>query len=32
LSDWVDLYDAVLEIDVDGMWRWKRIDLDPRHT
>jgi hypothetical protein len=25
-----DLYDAVLEFDVDGAWRWKRIDVDPQ--
>jgi putative ATP-binding cassette transporter len=24
----VDMYDAVLEIDADGAWRWKRMDRD----
>jgi vitamin B12/bleomycin/antimicrobial peptide transport system ATP-binding/permease protein len=28
VAESVDLYDAVLEIDADGAWRWKRIDLD----
>jgi putative ATP-binding cassette transporter len=26
----VDLYDAVLEVDVDGAWRWSRTDSEPR--
>jgi putative ATP-binding cassette transporter len=25
-SESVDLYDAILEIDADGAWRWKRLD------
>jgi hypothetical protein len=25
-----DLYDAVLEIDAEGAWIWRRIDRDPR--
>jgi vitamin B12/bleomycin/antimicrobial peptide transport system ATP-binding/permease protein len=28
VAESIDLYDAVLEIDVDGTWRLKRIDLD----
>jgi putative ATP-binding cassette transporter len=28
VAESVDLYDAVLEIDADGVWRWTRIDLD----
>jgi vitamin B12/bleomycin/antimicrobial peptide transport system ATP-binding/permease protein len=28
VAESVDLYDALLEIDVDGAWRWKRIDFD----
>ena len=26
----VDLYDAVLEIDAEGAWRWRRVDRDTR--
>jgi hypothetical protein len=25
--DSLDLYDAILEIDADGAWRWKQMDL-----
>ena len=28
VAESVDLYDAVLEIDADGAWRWKRMELD----
>jgi putative ATP-binding cassette transporter len=28
VAESIDLYDAILEIDADGRWRWKRIDLD----
>jgi putative ATP-binding cassette transporter len=26
----LDLYDAVLEIDAEGAWHWKRVDNDPQ--
>jgi putative ATP-binding cassette transporter len=26
-----DLYDAVLEVDAEGTWRWERMDLHPPH-
>jgi vitamin B12/bleomycin/antimicrobial peptide transport system ATP-binding/permease protein len=29
-ADPVDLFDAVLEIDADGAWRWKRNGLSPQ--
>jgi putative ATP-binding cassette transporter len=28
----VDLYDAVLEIDAEGAWRWGRMDRDTRRN
>jgi putative ATP-binding cassette transporter len=28
VAESVEPYDAVLEIDADGTWRWKRMDLD----
>lgn len=31
VAESIDLYDAVLEIDADGAWRWDRIDLDSQH-
>jgi putative ATP-binding cassette transporter len=30
VAESVDLYDALLEIDADGAWRWKRIDVGPQ--
>jgi putative ATP-binding cassette transporter len=31
VAESVDLYDAILEIDADGAWRWKRSELDSQH-
>jgi putative ATP-binding cassette transporter len=32
VAESADLYDAILEVDADGAWSWKRLDHDsPRH-
>jgi putative ATP-binding cassette transporter len=30
VAESVDLYDALLEIDADGAWRWRRLGHDPQ--